>query len=113
MSGRVMDKMVMLVWVYPIIKGLPLEVSVFEEDPQMAQMSSSFRIMPYSENGQNGHRWSVQQSSDRGPGTQRLIFQLQQDQGRHPSPTPQADVSDLGITGTKGSRLVRVPSDPT
>lgn len=25
-----------------------------------------FRIMPYSENGQNGHRWSVQQSSDRG-----------------------------------------------
>lgn len=31
----------MLVWVYPIIKGLPLEVSVFEEDPQMAQMSSS------------------------------------------------------------------------
>lgn len=41
MSGRVMDKMVMLVWVYPIIKGLPLEVSLFEEDPQMAQMSSS------------------------------------------------------------------------
>ncbi|XP_016308252.1 E3 ubiquitin-protein ligase NEDD4-like [Sinocyclocheilus anshuiensis] len=68
-----------------------------------------FRIMPYSENGQNGHRWSVQQSSDRGPGTQRLVFQLQQDQGRHLSPTPQADVSDLGITGTKGSRLVRYP----
>uniref|UniRef100_A0A8C2IJY1 E3 ubiquitin-protein ligase NEDD4-like n=1 Tax=Cyprinus carpio TaxID=7962 RepID=A0A8C2IJY1_CYPCA len=68
-----------------------------------------FRIMPYSENGQNGHRWSVQQSSDRGPGTQRLVFQLQQDQGRHLSPTPQADVSDLGITGTKGNRLVRYP----
>lgn len=68
-----------------------------------------FRIMPYSENGQNGHRWSVQQSSDRGPGMQRLVFQLQQDQGSQPSPTPQADVSDLGITGTKGSRLVRYP----
>lgn len=68
-----------------------------------------FQVMPYSENGQNGHRWSVQQSSDRGPGTQRLVFQLQQDQGRHPSPTPQSDVSDLGITGTKGSRLVRYP----
>ncbi|XP_039544248.1 E3 ubiquitin-protein ligase NEDD4-like isoform X5 [Pimephales promelas] len=67
-----------------------------------------FRIMPYSEDGQNG-RWSVLQSSDRGPGTQRLVFQLQQDQGRHPSPTSQADLSDLGITGSKGSRLVRYP----
>uniref|UniRef100_A0A8C1RMI3 E3 ubiquitin-protein ligase NEDD4-like n=1 Tax=Cyprinus carpio TaxID=7962 RepID=A0A8C1RMI3_CYPCA len=68
-----------------------------------------FRIRPYSENGQNGHRWSVQQSSDRGPGTQRLVLQLQQDQGRHPRPTSQADVSDLGITGIKGSPLVRYP----
>ncbi|XP_051772759.1 E3 ubiquitin-protein ligase NEDD4-like isoform X13 [Ctenopharyngodon idella] len=68
-----------------------------------------FRITPYSEDGQNGHRWSVQQSSDRGPGMQRLVFQLQQDQGRHPSPTSQADTSDLGITGSKGSRLVRYP----
>lgn len=40
---------------------------------------------------------------------QRLVFQLQQDQGRHPSPTSQADMSDLGITGSKGSRLVRYP----
>uniref|UniRef100_A0A8C0YNT4 E3 ubiquitin-protein ligase NEDD4-like n=1 Tax=Cyprinus carpio carpio TaxID=630221 RepID=A0A8C0YNT4_CYPCA len=68
-----------------------------------------FRIRPYSENGQNGHRWSVQQSSDRGPGTQRLVLQLQQDQGRHPRPTSQAEVSDLGITGIKGSPLVRYP----
>uniref|UniRef100_A0A8C1X073 E3 ubiquitin-protein ligase NEDD4-like n=1 Tax=Cyprinus carpio TaxID=7962 RepID=A0A8C1X073_CYPCA len=68
-----------------------------------------FRIRPYSENGQNGHRWSVQQSSDRGLGTQRLVLQLQQDQGRHPRPTSQADVSDLGITGIKGSPLVRYP----
>ncbi|KAL0163147.1 hypothetical protein M9458_042543, partial [Cirrhinus mrigala] len=68
-----------------------------------------FRIMPYTENAQNGHRWSVQQTSDRGPGTQRLVFQLQQDQGQHPSPTPQADLSDSGVTGTKGSRLVRYP----
>ncbi|XP_048022217.1 E3 ubiquitin-protein ligase NEDD4-like isoform X3 [Megalobrama amblycephala] len=68
-----------------------------------------FRITPYSEDGQNGHRWSVQQSSDRGPGMQRLVFQLQQDQGRHPSPTSQADMTDLGITGSKGSRLVRYP----
>ncbi|XP_042634652.1 E3 ubiquitin-protein ligase NEDD4-like isoform X8 [Cyprinus carpio] len=68
-----------------------------------------FRIRPYSENGQNGHRWFVQQSSDRGPGTQRLVLQLQQDQGRHPRPTSQADVSDLGITGIKGSPLVRYP----
>ncbi|XP_050948579.1 E3 ubiquitin-protein ligase NEDD4-like isoform X5 [Labeo rohita] len=68
-----------------------------------------FRIMPYTENAQNGHRWSVQQTSDRGPGTQRLVFQLQQDQGQQPSPTPQADVGDLGITGTKGSRFVRYP----
>ncbi|XP_067279732.1 E3 ubiquitin-protein ligase NEDD4-like isoform X3 [Pseudorasbora parva] len=68
-----------------------------------------FRIMPYNEDGQNGHRWSVLQSSDRGPGMQRLVLQLQQDQGRHPSPTSQADMSDLGITGSKGSRLVRYP----
>lgn len=68
-----------------------------------------FRIMPYSEDGQNGHNWSVQQCPDRGPGAQRLIFQLQKDQGRHPSSTSQPDVSDLGITGSKGSRLVRYP----
>ncbi|XP_056303049.1 E3 ubiquitin-protein ligase NEDD4-like isoform X2 [Danio aesculapii] len=67
------------------------------------------RIMPYSEDGQNGHNWSVQQCLDRGPGAQRLIFQLQKDQGRHPSSTSQPDVSDLGITGSKGSRLVRYP----
>lgn len=36
-----MDKMAMLVWEYPVIKGLPLEVSVFEEGLQMARMSSS------------------------------------------------------------------------
>lgn len=68
-----------------------------------------FRITPYSEDGQNGHRWSVQQSSDRGPGMQRLVFQLQQDQGWQPSHTSQANMSDLGITGSKGSRLVRYP----
>lgn len=68
-----------------------------------------FRIMPYSEDGHNGHNWSVQQCSDRGPGAQRLIFQLQKDQGRQPSSTSQPDVSDLGITGSKGSRLVRYP----
>ncbi|XP_052392790.1 E3 ubiquitin-protein ligase NEDD4-like isoform X3 [Carassius gibelio] len=66
-----------------------------------------FRIVPYSENDQNGHRWAAQQSSDRGPGTQRLVFQLQKDQGRHPSPIYQAD--DLGIMGIKGSPLVRYP----
>ncbi len=108
-SGHVMDKMVMLVWVYPIIKGLPLEVYVFEEDLQMAQMSSSSgscrtaRVARMATIGLSSKaQIEVLEHKD-------FVFQLHQDQGRQPSPTPQADVSDLGITGTKGSRLVRYP----
>lgn len=66
------------------------------------------RIMPYSQDGQNGpcHRWSVQQSTDGGPGTQRLVFQLQQDQGLHANTNSQAEVAELG---SKGGRMMRYP----
>lgn len=69
-----------------------------------------FRIMPYNDDAQNGQcrRWSVQQSMDNsGPGTQRLVFQLQQDQGHQTNSPPE--VTDLGYMGSKGCRLVRYP----
>ncbi|XP_065100064.1 E3 ubiquitin-protein ligase NEDD4-like isoform X2 [Paramisgurnus dabryanus] len=64
------------------------------------------RIMPYGKDGQNGpcRRWSVQQSADGGPGTQRLVFQLQQDQGNHANTKSQAEGAEL-----KGCRMMRYP----
>ncbi|XP_073727554.1 E3 ubiquitin-protein ligase NEDD4-like isoform X4 [Misgurnus anguillicaudatus] len=66
------------------------------------------RIMPYSKDGQNGpcHRWSVQQSAEGGPGTQRLVFQLQQDQGNHANTKSQAEGAE---SGSKGGRMMRYP----
>nr|XP_055035341.1 E3 ubiquitin-protein ligase NEDD4-like isoform X5 [Misgurnus anguillicaudatus] len=66
------------------------------------------RIMPYSKDGQNGpcHRWSVQQSAEGGPGTQRLVFQLQQEQGNHANTKSQAEGVE---SGSKGGRMMRYP----
>ncbi|XP_056586457.1 E3 ubiquitin-protein ligase NEDD4-like isoform X6 [Triplophysa dalaica] len=70
-----------------------------------------FSIVPHNEDGQNGqcHRWSVQQSTDSGPGTQRLVFQLQQDQGHQTNQNSPPEVTDLGYMGSKGCRVVRYP----
>lgn len=70
-----------------------------------------FRIVPYDEDGQNDQcrRWSVQQSTDGSPGTQRLVFQLQQDQGHQTNLNSPPEATDLGYMGSKGCRLVRYP----
>ncbi|XP_051532779.1 E3 ubiquitin-protein ligase NEDD4-like isoform X2 [Myxocyprinus asiaticus] len=72
-----------------------------------------FRIMPYSEEGQNGlcHHWHVRQNTNGSPGTQRLVFQLQQDQGWHTNTNSQAEVTDevTGFTNSKAGRVVRYP----
>ncbi|XP_051960105.1 E3 ubiquitin-protein ligase NEDD4-like isoform X3 [Xyrauchen texanus] len=69
-----------------------------------------FRIMPYSEEGQNGF-WHVRQNTNGSPGTQRLVFQLQQDQGWHTNKNSQAEVTDevTGFTNPKAGRVVRYP----
>ncbi|XP_067105779.1 E3 ubiquitin-protein ligase NEDD4-like isoform X3 [Osmerus mordax] len=63
------------------------------------------RILPYGSGGPRGPcHWSVQQNSDTGlGGTQRLVFQLQERQGC------MGPGADLGITGSKGGRVVRYP----
>lgn len=73
-----------------------------------------FRILP---NG--GAGWSVQQESldhcfDVNGTTQRLVFQLQQDQkntyqGRQESTSHQEECSDFGQSSTRGLQTVRYP----
>lgn len=66
-----------------------------------------FRIVPYSQDGQNGAcRWSVQPTTDGNSGTRRLVFQLQQDRGRTVATNGQREASELGC---KGGRAVRYP----
>lgn len=66
-----------------------------------------FRIVPYSQDGQNGAcRWSVQPTTDGNPGTRRLVFQLQQDRGRTITTNSQREAADLGC---KSGRAVRYP----
>lgn len=76
-----------------------------------------FRILPYGGTG-----WSVQQQqggsdhcSGVNGGTQRLVFQLQQNQnqdhsqGRTQAAASQDDCADVGFTSSRGSHVVRYP----
>ncbi|KAM3600630.1 uncharacterized protein V6R79_026361 [Siganus canaliculatus] len=74
-----------------------------------------FRILPYSGSG-----WSVQQPSlDQGSvvngGTQRLVFQLQQNQtpdqsqGRQPAAESLEECTDVGFVSSRGNCTVRYP----
>ncbi|KAM4634267.1 E3 ubiquitin-protein ligase NEDD4-like isoform 1-T1 [Polymixia lowei] len=77
-----------------------------------------FRILPYSGTG-SPFGWSVQQQSlDRGTGvnggTQRLVFQLQQNQSQDQSQVRQQAASreectDLGFTSVRGGCVLRYP----
>uniref|UniRef100_A0A4W6C9V4 E3 ubiquitin-protein ligase NEDD4-like n=1 Tax=Lates calcarifer TaxID=8187 RepID=A0A4W6C9V4_LATCA len=74
-----------------------------------------FRILPYGGTG-----WSVQQQSldhysGVNGGTQRLVFQLQQNQnqdqsqGRQQAAASQEECADVGFSSPRGSRVVRYP----
>lgn len=71
-------------------------------------------ILPYGSGGLGGQRrWSVQQNSEEGcGGTQRLVFQLQQNQNQCLNTERQDCTSPgahLGSTGSKGGRVMRYP----
>ncbi|XP_047661452.1 E3 ubiquitin-protein ligase NEDD4-like isoform X2 [Tachysurus fulvidraco] len=71
--------------------------------------AQQFRILPYSQDGQNGAcRWSVQPTADRNSGTRRLVFQLQQDRGRSVTTNGQKEVPDPGCKGGLAERLPRI-----
>ncbi|GLD75243.1 uncharacterized protein AKAME5_002657600, partial [Lates japonicus] len=74
-----------------------------------------FRILPYGGTG-----WSVQQQSldhysGVNSGTQRLVFQLQQNQnqdqsqGRQQAAASQEECTDVGFSSPRGSRVVHYP----
>ncbi|XP_060747722.1 E3 ubiquitin-protein ligase NEDD4-like isoform X2 [Tachysurus vachellii] len=71
--------------------------------------AQQFRILPYSQDGQNGAcRWSVQPTADRNSGTRRLVFQLQQDRGRTVTTNGQKEVPHPGCKGGLAERLPRI-----
>lgn len=71
--------------------------------------AQQFRILPYSQDGQNGAcRWSVQPTADRNSGTRRLVFQLQQDRGGTVTTNGQKEVPHPGCKGGLAERLPRI-----
>ncbi|XP_058270737.1 E3 ubiquitin-protein ligase NEDD4-like isoform X4 [Hemibagrus wyckioides] len=71
--------------------------------------AQQFRIVPHSQDGQNGAcRWSVQPTTDRNSGTQRFVFQLQQDRGRIVTTNGQREVTHLGCKGGRAERYPRI-----
>ncbi|CAJ1070706.1 E3 ubiquitin-protein ligase NEDD4-like isoform X3 [Xyrichtys novacula] len=70
-----------------------------------------FRILPYGGTGWSVHQPSLDQAVVNG-GTQRLVFQLQQNQNQDESKesaSSQDDCADLGFTSSRGNRVVRYP----
>ncbi|KAK3523685.1 hypothetical protein QTP70_008606, partial [Hemibagrus guttatus] len=68
-----------------------------------------FRIVPHSQDGQNGAcHWSVQPTTDRNSGTRRFVFQLQQDRGRIVTTNGQTEVTHLGCKGGREERYPRI-----
>lgn len=95
--------------------GISVGGFCFPRNSQDGSDGPHFRILPYGGSG-----WSVQQPSPDqcsviNGGTQRLVFQLQQNQNQDGSQdrgqaTPSQDeCSDLGFTSSRGSRVVRYP----
>ncbi|XP_065821328.1 E3 ubiquitin-protein ligase NEDD4-like isoform X10 [Labrus bergylta] len=74
-----------------------------------------FRILPYGGTSWSVHQPSMDQFSVVNGGTQRLVFQLQQNknhdesQDREQTSSSQDECPDLGVTSSRGSRVVRFP----
>ncbi|XP_060917929.1 E3 ubiquitin-protein ligase NEDD4-like isoform X3 [Labrus mixtus] len=74
-----------------------------------------FRILPYGGTSWSVHQPSMDQFSVVNGGTQRLVFQLQQNQNhdesqdREQTSSSQDECPDLGVTSSRGSRVVRFP----
>lgn len=74
-----------------------------------------FRILPYGGTGWSVQQPSLDQSSVVNGGTQRLVFQLQQNQNqdqsqdRQQAAASQEECTDLGFASSRGSRMVHYP----
>lgn len=74
-----------------------------------------FRILPYGVTGWSVQQPSLEQCSVVNGGTQRLVFQLQQNQnqdqsqGRQQAAASQEECTDVGFASSRGSRMVRYP----
>nr|XP_033502254.1 E3 ubiquitin-protein ligase NEDD4-like isoform X6 [Epinephelus lanceolatus] len=74
-----------------------------------------FRIHPYGSTGWSVQQQSLDQCSVVNGGTQRLVFQLQQNQnqdqsqGRQQAAASQEECTDVGFAASRGSRTVRYP----
>lgn len=73
------------------------------------------RILPYGANGWTVQQQSLDQCSGANAGTQRLVFQLQQNQNQHPSQgtqqpaASQEECANAGFASPSGSRMLRYP----
>ncbi|XP_030005270.1 E3 ubiquitin-protein ligase NEDD4-like isoform X2 [Sphaeramia orbicularis] len=74
-----------------------------------------FRILPYGDTGWSVKQQSLDLSSGVNGGTQRLVFQLQQNQnqdqsqGRQQSASSQEECTNVGFASSRGCRMVRYP----
>ncbi|XP_049459371.1 E3 ubiquitin-protein ligase NEDD4-like isoform X4 [Epinephelus fuscoguttatus] len=74
-----------------------------------------FRIHPYGSTGWSVQQQSLDQCSVVNGGTQRLVFQLQQNQnqdqsqGRQQAAASQEECADVGFAASRGSRTVHYP----
>lgn len=74
-----------------------------------------FRILPYGATGWSFQQPGTDQYAVGNGGTQRLVFQLQQNQnqdqapGRQQAAAPQDDCTDVGSVGSRGGRALRYP----
>ncbi|XP_067431054.1 E3 ubiquitin-protein ligase NEDD4-like isoform X6 [Thunnus thynnus] len=74
-----------------------------------------FRILPYGGTGWSVQQQSLDQSSGANGGTQRVVFQLQQNQnqdqnqGRQQAAASQEECTNVGFANSSGSRMVHYP----
>lgn len=74
-----------------------------------------FRILPYGGNGWSVQQQNLDQRSSVNGGTQRLVFQLQnnqnqdQNQSRQHSPASQEECTQVGFASSRGGCIMRYP----
>ncbi|XP_039635252.1 E3 ubiquitin-protein ligase NEDD4-like isoform X8 [Perca fluviatilis] len=89
-------------------------ISIQRNSPDCSDIQH-FRIHPYSGTGWSVQQQSLDQCSVVNGGTQRLVFQLQQNQnqdqsqGRQQAAASQEECTDVAFANSRGSHVVRYP----
>lgn len=95
--------------------GISVGGICIQRNPSDGSDIQHFRILPYGGTGWSVQQPSLDQSSVINGGTQRVVFQVQQNlnqdqsQGRQQVASSQEECTDVGVASSRGRRMVHYP----